>query len=60
MGELSTLARLMEAFKVVHQALLDHQNVEVLAYSPFPHDNDCLGVATKVEDMVPVHSKLGS
>lgn len=58
LGELSTLARLMEAFKVVHQALLEHQNVEELACSPSRHDNGYLGAA-KVEDMVPVHSNLG-
>ena len=51
--EPSTLARLMEAFKVVRQ-LLDHQNAEVPAYQLIRHGNDSVA---KVEDMGPVHSK---
>lgn len=53
MGELNTLARLMEAFVVVRQ-LLDHQNVEVPNLVAL-FRNDLAGV----EDMGPVHSKLG-
>ena len=55
LGEPSTLARLMEAFKVVRQ-LLDHQNAEVPAYQLIRHGNDSVA---KVEDMGPVHSKEG-